>query len=66
VQGGENSITQYPRKIRLERPHDDYRLEMSISKVAVNEPFEAERFRLEPPAGAEIVHLGEGSGNKQP
>src|SRR6202790_640867 len=66
VAGIENSITQYPRKIRLERPHDDYRLEMSIAKVAVNEPMEAERFRLEAPAGAEIIRLGEGPGDKQP
>jgi hypothetical protein len=66
VQSGENSITQYPRRIRLERPHDDYRLEMNVSKVAVNEAIEAERFRLEAPAGVEIVHLGEGSGGKQP
>jgi hypothetical protein len=66
VAGSENGITQYPRKIRLERPHDDYRLEMSIAKVAVNEPMEAERFKLEAPAGAEIIRLGEGSGDKQP
>jgi hypothetical protein len=63
---GDSAITQYPRKIRLDRPHDDYRLEMNISKVAVNERIEDERFRLEPPAGAEIVHLVENAGDKLP
>lgn len=66
AQSAEGGIKQYPRKIRLDRPHDDYRLEMNISKVAVNEPLDEERFRLEPPAGAEIVHLGENGGEKQP
>jgi hypothetical protein len=50
---------EYPRKIRIERPRDEYRLDVSVSKIALNEMLEAARFKLEPPAGAEIVHLGE-------
>lgn len=57
---------EYPMQIQIERPHDEYRLEMTISKIALNETLTAEQFRLEPPAGAEIVHVGENSEAKQP
>ena len=66
AESADHPFTQYPRKIRLDRPHDDYRLELNISKVSANEPIDDERFRLEPPAGAEIVHLGEPTGDKRP
>jgi hypothetical protein len=60
------SGAEYPRMIRIERPHDEYRLDLAISKVALNEPLTAEQFKLEAPAGAEIVHVGEESGEKRP
>jgi outer membrane lipoprotein-sorting protein len=50
----------------MDRPRDEYRLEMTFSKIIVNEPIAAERFRLEPPDGAEIVHLlGTGTEDKK-
>lgn len=49
--------TEYPRAIRIDRPRDEYRLEMTFSRVSLNESLTAERFHLDPPAGAEIVHL---------
>jgi outer membrane lipoprotein-sorting protein len=30
---------------------------MIFSKISVNEPIAADRFHLDPPAGAEVVHL---------
>jgi outer membrane lipoprotein-sorting protein len=57
---------EYPMSIRIERPRDEYRLDLAISKIALNEALEADRFRLEPPAGAEIVHVGENSADKRP
>lgn len=57
---------EYPMQISIERPHDEYRLDLTINKIAINETLTPEQFRLEPPAGAEIVHLGENSGEKQP
>lgn len=47
----------YPRSIELVRPLDDYRLKLLIKEVKLNEPLPAERFRLEPPAGVEVVEL---------
>jgi len=52
-----SSLTEYPRGLRIDRPHDGYRLEMTFSKVSLNEPIATDRFHLDPPAGAEVVHL---------
>jgi hypothetical protein len=57
---------QFPRSIRIERPHDDYRLDLQISKVTLNEDIPLDRFRLDQPAGAELIHVGESADEKQP
>jgi hypothetical protein len=56
----------FPRAIRIERPHDDYKLDLQVTKVILNEEIPAERFKLEQPAGAELVRVGEATENKQP
>jgi len=61
-----NSIASFPRAIRIERPHDDYKLDLQVTKVILNEEIPAERFKLEPPAGAELVRVGDAAENKQP
>lgn len=66
VQSGAAPVGEFPRTIRIERPHDEYRLDMSVEKISLNEPLEAERFKLEPPAGEEIVHLGDAAEDKKP
>jgi len=50
----------YPRHIVLNRPHDNYQLEIRITKLTLNEPISADRFQLAQPAGAELIQLGEG------
>jgi outer membrane lipoprotein-sorting protein len=60
------SAEEYPMSIRIERPRDEYRLDLSISKITLNEALEANRFKLEAPAGAEVVHVGENSEEKRP
>jgi len=50
--------------IRIDRPHDDYRLELQLTKISVNEEIPADRFKLEQPAGSELVRVGESSDNK--
>jgi len=61
-----NAAASFPRAIRIERPHEDYKLDLQVTKVIMNEEIPAERFKLEQPAGAELVHAGEGAENKQP
>jgi hypothetical protein len=57
---------QYPMQIHLERPHDEYTLDLAISKITLNQPLTPEQFKLEPPAGTEIVRVGAESGEKKP
>jgi hypothetical protein len=48
----------FPRQIRIERPHDDYRLDLQITKLALNEDLPPDRFKLEQPPGSELVRVG--------
>jgi hypothetical protein len=56
----------FPHAIRIERPHDDYKLDLQVTKIILNEEIPAERFKLEQPAGAELVRVGDATENKQP
>ena len=58
--------TQYPRGIHIWRPQDDYKLEIVITKLSVNEAISADRFDLAQPAGTELVRVGEDSAGAQP
>jgi outer membrane lipoprotein-sorting protein len=61
-----SGATAFPRAIRIERPHDDYRLDLQMTKVALNEDIPQDRFRLEQPAGSELVRVGEPAEDKRP
>jgi outer membrane lipoprotein-sorting protein len=63
---GGNTVEEYPRTIHIDRTRDEYQLSMSIRKIVLNEPLEADRFALAPPAGVEIVHVGDDSKGKTP
>ena len=52
-------VTAFPRQIRIERPHDDYRLDLQITKLTLNENLPLDRFNLEQPSGSELVRVGE-------
>jgi outer membrane lipoprotein-sorting protein len=56
----------YPRNIVLARPHDDYKLEIQITKLALNGELKAEQFQLEQPEGTELVQLGGNEPEGQP
>jgi outer membrane lipoprotein-sorting protein len=58
--------TAFPRTIRIDRPHDDYQLNLEVTKITLNEQISAERFTLEQPAGAELVRVNESADDKQP
>lgn len=54
-----SAIPTFPRNISISRPHDDYRLDLQVDKVNLNDEIPAERFKLEQPAGSELVRVGE-------
>src|SRR5229473_3389096 len=61
-----NGTASFPRAIRIERPHDDYKLDLQVTKVRMNEEIPADRFKLEQPPGSELAPVGEATENKQP
>jgi len=61
-----NGVASFPRAIQIERPHDDYKLDLQVTKVILNEEIPAERFKLEQPSGAELVRVGDATEIKQP
>lgn len=60
------AVTSFPRAIQIERPHDDYKLELQVTKITLNGEISAEQFKLEQPAGSELVRVGDAAENKPP
>jgi outer membrane lipoprotein-sorting protein len=58
-------VAAFPRAIRIDRPHDDYQLGLQITKVVLNTNIPADRFKLEQPAGSELVTVGDAAEDKQ-
>ena len=61
-----NGPAQFPRTVHIDRPHDDYKLDIQIVKVVLNSELEAARFQLPQPAGAELVRVTGNSPNSKP
>jgi hypothetical protein len=61
-----SGVTSFPHTIQIERPHDDYRMDLQVTKLMLNEDIPAERFKLEQPAGSELVHVGDDATEKKP
>src|SRR5215470_11700726 len=52
-----NGPAQFPRTVQIYRPHDDYKLDIQVTKVVLNSELEAARFQLAQPANAELVRV---------
>jgi len=57
--GGAAGGAGYPRYIRIDRPHDDYRIDLEVTKLGLNEDLPADRFQLAQPPNSELVHVGQ-------
>src|SRR3984893_15606934 len=53
------AVSAFPRQLRIERPHDDYRLDLQVIKLSLNEEVPLDRFKLEQPPGSDLVRVGE-------
>jgi outer membrane lipoprotein-sorting protein len=51
--------TEYPRDVRIDRPVDEYSLDIAITQLTLNQTISADRFHLAQPAGTTLVHLSE-------
>jgi outer membrane lipoprotein-sorting protein len=56
----------FPRAIRLDRPRDDYRLDLQITKIDLNVDLAADRFQLSQPPNSELVRVDSNGNSKQP
>lgn len=54
-----NAVMDFAHSVAIDRPHDDYKLDLQISKITLNDPIAASKFQIEQPAGSELVHIGE-------
>jgi hypothetical protein len=54
-----DALANFAHTVEIDRPHDDYRLDLLVSKITLNETIPAARFQLEHPQGSELVHVGE-------
>ena len=61
-----NGPQTFPRAIRIDRPHDDYRLDLQITKIDPNVDLGPDRFQLSQPANSELVRVDAGTNSKQP
>jgi outer membrane lipoprotein-sorting protein len=53
------AATSYPRQVTISRPGDDYKLEITIKKITLNETIASDRFVLQRPPGTDLVRVGE-------
>jgi outer membrane lipoprotein-sorting protein len=47
----------FPWQIEIARPQEEYDITLNIVKLDLNQPLSDDKFLLEQPAGAEVVHL---------
>lgn len=60
-----NVLSDFAHTIAIDRPHDDYKLDLGITKIALNVPIPAARFQLDQPPGSELIHVDEKAQNQQ-
>jgi outer membrane lipoprotein-sorting protein len=53
------SGVSFPSKIEIKRPQEEYDITLTIVKLELNEPLPDDKFALEQPASADVVHLGQ-------
>jgi outer membrane lipoprotein-sorting protein len=57
---------RYPKQIVLDRPQNDYQLQLGVTKVTANEEIAPERFALAQPPGTELVRVGQETASGTP
>ena len=57
---------EYARDIHIWRPQDDYKLEIRILKLTLNETIAPDRFELAQPAGTQLQRVGEETPEAKP
>ena len=61
-----NTAQFFPRTLRIDRPHDDYRLDLQVAKIELNVDLAADRFQLTQPGNSELVRVTAANDLKSP
>jgi len=61
-----NTPQFFPRTLRIDRPHDDYRLDLQVAKIELNVDLAADRFQITQPANSELVRVTAANDSKSP
>jgi hypothetical protein len=56
---GAGALANFAHTVEINRPHDDYRLDLQVTKITINEPIAASRFQLLQPQGSELVQVSQ-------
>lgn len=56
----------FPQSIRIDRPHDDYQLNLDFTKLALDQVIPPDRFQLAQPSGSELVQVGQEDNTAKP
>lgn len=60
-----NSPQTFPRTLRIDRPHDDYRLDLQVTKIELNADLSVDRFQLEQPPNSELLKVTSATDSKE-
>jgi outer membrane lipoprotein-sorting protein len=47
----------FPSRIEIKRPEEEYDITLNIVKIEINQPLTDDKFALEQPPGAQVIHL---------
>jgi outer membrane lipoprotein-sorting protein len=56
----------FPSKIEIKRPQEEYDITLTIVKLELNQPLPDDKFALEQPPNAEVVHLDQSKTGASP
>jgi outer membrane lipoprotein-sorting protein len=59
-------LASFARDIHIWRPQDDYKLEIKILKLSLNEPISPDKFELAQPEGTDLVRVDDELSGAQP
>jgi len=53
----------FPNVIEIERPKEEYTIQLRVEKISINEPLRDDQFALQQPPGSQLVNLDEPNQN---
>ena len=62
----EDNGVNFPWQIEIARPQEEYDITLTLVKLELNRPLGDDKFALEQPAGAAVVHLDQPQANSNP